>query len=221
MNFDSTDHSSITLYFEAGCPRAHRIRMVFEEKDIPYNMVDIPNPKSLPEDLLVIDSSGQLPVFNERDLTLLDATIICEYIDERFPYPPLMPAVPTERARVKTAIRHIQNKWYDCLDRTVRNNKRTFNNAVKELGEDILYYSDIFKQNEFFLHDQISLADCIVAPVLLRLRKLGIQLKQPAIMRYQKRIFSRPSFRRSLTDVEVDLLQDFAPPKRSMTRGLK
>ena len=179
--------------------------MVLAEKEIIYKTELVKNPKKLPEDLAVLNPSGSFPLLVDRSLTLTDPMIASEYLDERFPYPPLMPVDPIMRARLKVAARHIDRTWFECLRRSASTNKKTSRNAVRELEEDIVKSIGMFATNKFFLSDEITLIDCSIAVILWRLPRLGIKLGQSAVVRYQKRLFMRPGFCRSLTEDERDI----------------
>ena len=208
MNFITGEYSTLVLYFEPLCAQSHRIRMVLAEKEIPYRLVVIRNPKKLSEDLITLNPSGTLPALTDRNLVLYDPSIICEYIEERFPHPPMMPAEPIARARLRMADKHIEKVWFHNIERAQSKNKKTAKAAIKTLHEDILSYSDLFKNKKFFLSDDITLLDCAVAPILWRLNSLGIDLKRKdsaPIVQYKKHVFDRSGFRKSLTEEEIDL----------------
>ncbi len=205
MSFLTGDHSSIFLYSEPLCPQSHRIKMVLSEKDVGYKSILIENPKELPQDFTIINPTGHLPFFSDRDLALTRPLIVCEYLDERFPHPPLMPIEPMMRARLKIALAHIEENWFKALKKTASPNKKTVANSVKFLQEEIDFYGDIFKQKPFFMSDEITLIDCTLVPILWRLPSIGIHVRHTAVLKYQKRMFLRPSFRQSLTEEELDL----------------
>lgn len=213
MDSDLINHSSISLYFTLLCPQGHRLRMVLAEKDIVYKPVLVRNPKKLSEDMAVLNPAGIFPLFVDRSLTLTDPMIASEYLDERFPYPPLMPVDPAMRARLKAAARHIDHIWFECLRRSVSTNKKTSSNAIKELEEDIVKSVGLFASNKFFLSDEITLVDCSISVILWHLPRLGIKLSQSAIVKYQKRLFMRPGFRRSLTEDERDINPEYKIPE--------
>ena len=208
MNFITGEYSTLVLYFGPLCLQSHRIRMVLAEKDINYNLVPISNPKKLPEDLVTLNPTGILPTLADRDLVLYNPSIICEYIEERFPHPPMMPVEPIIRARLRMAGTHIEQQWFYNLQRAQSSSKKVAENAIRMLREDVYAHARLFKSQKFFLSDEISLLDCAIVPVLWRLPSLGIEISRKTaapIFQYQKRMFERPGFRKSLTEEEIDL----------------
>src|SRR5436189_6066524 len=83
----------MVLYSGTTCPFSHRCRFVLFEKGMDFEIRDV-DLYNKPEDILVMNPYGQVPILVERDLILYESNIINEYIDERFPHPQLMPADP-------------------------------------------------------------------------------------------------------------------------------
>jgi RNA polymerase-associated protein len=79
------------------------------------------------------------------------------------------------------------------------------------LHERLVSLAPVFDKSSYFLNDEFSLIDCYIAPLLLRLPKYGINLPDTykAIKAYTKRIFSRPSFQASLSDIERELVEEY------------
>ncbi len=197
----------MTLYSSPTCFYSHRARLVMAEKSINIDIVDVEG-VDLPEDLLDLNPYHSLPTLVDRDLVLYDSRVIIEYLDERFPHPPLMPVDPVTRAQFRLALFRIERDWYtqaqvieDAVD------KRQATRARKILGESILASSDVFAIKKYFLSDEFSLVDCSIAPVLWRLPHYGIDLDESAtaIHKYMDEVFSRPSFHESLTELEQEM----------------
>ena len=89
--------SVMTMYSSARSVYSHRVRLVLAEKNITVEIVDV-EPGELPEDLLDLNPYGNLPTLADRDLVLYESGIIMQYLDERFPHPPLLPVDPVSRA---------------------------------------------------------------------------------------------------------------------------
>lgn len=211
MEFNTEDYSTLVLYFEPLCSYSHRIRMVLAEKEINYSLVPIRNRRRLPKELIALNATGALPVLTDRNLVLYSPSVICEYLEERFPHPPMMPIEPIARARLRMAGIHIEEKWFTNAERAQSGNKKTAANAAKALYEDIISFSDLFKNQRFFLSNEISLLDCAITPILWRLPSLGVEItsaQAKPIVQYQKRMFARAGFRKSLTEEELDLYNE-------------
>ncbi len=139
----------------------------------------------------------------DRDLTLYDANVVCEYLDERYPHPPLMPIDPLSRARLRVAAVRIEKDWLAEVD-TIRAGGRTAEPARKRLRAHLLAALPLFKASKFFLNPEMSLADCLVAPVVWRLPWLGVDLGREGkpIIDYGERLFHSQGFARSMTEQE-------------------
>lgn len=203
--------SGMTLFSDPSCAQSHRVRVVLAEKDITVDVVYI-DPDNKPEDLLDINPYNTVPTLTDRELVLYDARVIMEYLDERFPHPPLMPVDPVSRSRSRLMLFRIERDWYGPLVKLYSNKANVANKARKELQESLLSVAELFKVKPYFLSDEFSLVDCSIAPILWRLPGLGIDLGPTIkpIAEYAKRVFNRPSFRSSLSEAEVEARPDSA-----------
>ncbi len=194
----------MTLFSAPADPWSHRTRIVLAEKGIDIEIVSVA-PGSLPEDLLDLNPYHSLPTLVDRDLVLYDSRVIIEYLDERFPHPPLMPADPVTRAQFRLALYRIERDWYSLLGQLEREeDRRQLPKLRKILLDTIVQGVELFQLKPFFLSDEFSLVDATLAPVLWRLAHHQIELPSKAqpIIKYENRIFARPAFARALSDVE-------------------
>ena len=196
--------SVMTLFSSASDLYSHRVRIVLAEKGISFDTVEV-DPANPPEDLMDLNPYGIVPTLVDRDLVLYDAQVIMEYLDERFPHPPLMPVDPVSRAQSRMTLRRIQRDWDSCVDKLEQGQDRA--KVARELGESLTVISPIFEQKPFFLSDDLSLLDCAVAPILWRLPYYGIELPLVAkpLSNYADRLFKLDSFQASLTEQERDI----------------
>ena len=196
----------MTLYSRARCPHSHRVRFVLSEKGIAMDIVNIEGNK-LPEDLLELNPYNSVPTLVDRDLALYEPRIIMEYLDERFPHPPLMPVDPVARARFRLALYRIERDWYSCVDEIEQSPSKPHLRARKLLRESLLAASEAFAAKPYFLSDEFSLVDCSIAPILWRLPRyeIDIPVQAKAISKYAERIFNRPAFKSSLTEPEREM----------------
>jgi RNA polymerase-associated protein len=151
-----------------------------------------------------------VPTLVDRDLVLYDSRVIMEYLDERFPHPPLMPVDPVTRAQFRLALYRIEKDWYSLAGEIGSGgDRKPASRAVKSLDDSILSSVEIFAAKKFFLSDEFSLVDCTIAPILWRLPLFNIKLPPQArpIQRYMDEVFSRPSFQASLTEFEQEIRQ--------------
>ena len=198
--------SVMTLFSDASDIHSHRVRIVLAEKGINYDIVYV-DPTNPPEDLLELNPYGTVPTLVDRDLVLYDAHVIMEYLDERFPHPPLMPVDPVSRGRTRMTLSRVERDWDSLVEAIQKGGVDGASKAVKELQESLTLVSPIFEQKPFFMSDEFSLMDCAVAPILWRLPKFGLDLnaQHKAIRDYAKRLFTLKSFKTSLSDVERDM----------------
>ncbi len=196
--------SVMTLFSSTSDLYSHRVRIVLAEKGINFETVEV-DPANPPEDLMDLNPYGIVPTLVDRDLVLYDAQVIMEYLDERFPHPPLMPVDPVSRAQSRMTLRRIQRDWDSCVDKLEQGKDKA--KAAKELGDSLIVISPIFEQKPFFLSDDLSLLDCAVAPILWRLPVYGIEIPLAAkpLINYAERLFELESFQASLTEQERDI----------------
>lgn len=192
----------LTLYTTADDIQCHRVRLLLAAKGVSYDRVMV-EPGKPPEDLVDLNPYASTPTLVDRDLTLYDTTVICEYLDERYPHPPLMPIDPLSRARLRLAAVRIERDWLPEIE-TIRAGGRPADAARKRLREQMLSSLPLFKAAKFFLNPEMSLADCLAAPVVWRLPWLGVDLGKEGrpIVDYGERLFNSQGYARSLTAEE-------------------
>ena len=199
--------SVMTLFSRPTCIHSHRTRIVLAEKNINIEIVNVEGP-DLPEDLMDLNPYHTVPTLVDRDLVLYDSRVIVEYLDERFPHPPLMPVDPVTRAQFRLALFRIETDWYQLADEfDMEGDRKLSAKSKKQLRESILASADLFAADKYFLSEDFSLVDCSIAPILWRLPVYGIELGSQAepIEEYMKRVFERPSFQESLTELEQEM----------------
>jgi len=197
----------MTLFSKPTCIHSHRTRLVLSEKNINIEVASVDGP-DLPEDLMDLNPYQTVPTLVDRDLVLYDSRVIIEYIDERFPHPPLMPVDPVTRAKFRLALFRIEMDWYQLAEQfDAEGDRKLPAKSKKMLRESILGSVELFAAMRYFLSEDFSLVDCSIAPILWRLPVYGIDLGSQAepIENYMKRVFDRPSFQESLTELEQEM----------------
>jgi RNA polymerase-associated protein len=196
----------MTLFTSASDLDGHRVRIVMAEKGVTADMLEV-GAENVPEDLAELNPYASLPTLVDRELVLYDAQIISEYLDERFPHPPLMPVDPVSRARSRLTLFQIQRDWFPLAATIDTGTPSAAEAARKQLRERLMSIATLFTQKPYFLSDEFTLVDCAIAPVLWRLPHYGIEMPGPsrAIHEYGKRVFARESFRSSLLESEREL----------------
>ena len=199
----------MTLFSDSCSQYSHRVRIVLAEKGVTVEIEDI-DPKQVTTEILDANPYGTLPTLVDRDLALYESKVIMEYLDERFPHPPLLPVYPVARAKSRLWIQRIENDWCKLVDAIIidPDSKKSESNR-KEFKESLIAVSDIFVEMPYFMSEDFTLVDCCLAPMLWRLPQLGIELpntrQTKPLLEYIERIFERPAFQESLTDLEREI----------------
>lgn len=184
---------------------SHQVRIVLAEKGVNVEIHTI-DANDVPTDLLDVNPYGSTPTLVDRELVLYHPHIIMEYLDERFPYPPLLPVSPVTRAESRKMMYRIENDWYSLLKVILRGQSKDAARSRKQLLESLVNIEPVFASKPYFLSEEFSLLDCCVAPLLWRLSQLKIELPHTtAIDDYMRRVFARESFQVSLTEIEREL----------------
>lgn len=206
MAVSANKRSIMTLYSGASDPYSHRVRIVLAEKGVTFDIVDVDASNRAMEELAGYNPYGTIPTLIDRDLVLYKSEIIMEYLDERFPHPPLMPVYPVAKGRSRLMIHRVNQDWYEPMDLILNPQSlpQTVETARKNLTESLTSVIPVFAEMTFFLSEEFSLNDCCIAPLLWRLPVLGVKLPPQAqpVLNYAERIFQREAFQNSLTDTE-------------------
>lgn len=197
--------SSITVFCHESCIYSHRVKIVLAEKGVNFDIVYI-DPENPSEDFLDLNPYGNLPTLVDRDLMINQSNIIMEYLDERFPHPPLLPVYPVAKAKSRLMIHRIEKDWFSLL-KIIENNGKDADEAREQFLSQLISLIPVFSEMPFFLSQEFSLVDCTIAPVLWRLPQYGIELPEKAstIKDYANRMFSRNSFQASLSELEMEI----------------
>ncbi len=206
MGVVANRRSVMTLFSGDADVYSHRVRIVLAEKGINVDIVSV-DMANLPEDLIDLNPYNTVPTLVDRELVLYDSQVIMEYLDERFPHPPLMPVDPVSRANNRLMLHRIEEDLYSQLDIVQTGGEKAVTKAKKEIRDNLVMVSPIFEQKPYFLSDEFSLVDCALAPLLWRLAVMNITLPKQAapLLSYAERIFARESFQASLSEVEREM----------------
>lgn len=199
--------SVMTLFSSPSSPESHRVRMVLAEKGITVEILDV-EPGNKSEDLIDLNPYNTVPTLVDRELVLYDPRAIMEYLDERFPHPPLMPVDPVSRARTRLALYRIEKDWYELVPALESRGEKTSSKARKMLRDSLTASAEVFSARPFFLSDEFSLVDATIIPILWRLKHYRVDLPRQAkpVLQYAERMFKRESFQASLSEAEQEMM---------------
>jgi len=207
MSMLNNKRSVMTLYSNANDIYSHRVRIVLAEKGVAVDIIHV-TPDNLPEDLVDLNPYNTIPTLVDRELVLYQSRIIMEYLDERFPHPPLLPVYPVARAKSRLLMYRVEHDWYRLFHKIENSGDAAERDqARQEFQESLQSVAPVFAEQPYFLSDDYSLVDCCIAPLLWRLSSYDIDLGAAtrAITTYANRIFERETFQASLTEAEREL----------------
>lgn len=198
--------SIMALYSDPLDPYCHQVRIVLAEKGVSVDILTT-NSDSPPEELAEINPYNTLPTLVDRELVLYQANTIMEYLDERFPHPPLLPVYPVSRAKSRLMMYRINHDWYSQVKIIQQGDEAAADKARKNLADSLTTVNPVFANSPYFLSNEFTLVDCCIAPLLWRLPLLGVQLPRSAkaVFKYMDTVFSRDSFQASLSETEREI----------------
>lgn len=201
--------SSMTLFSDPASQYSHRVRIVLAEKGVTVDIEDVA-PDAVTEEILEANPYGTLPTLVDRDLALYESRVVMEYLDERFPHPPLLPVYPVARAQSRLWMHRIDRDWCSLADKVISSPEtKAAQKAQGELAQSLIAVAPIFDDMPFFMNEEFTLVDCALAPLLWRLQTIGITLPKTRqvkpLQKYMDRLFARRAFQRSLTDIEHEM----------------
>ena len=206
-----TKRSSMTFYSDGASQYSHRVRIVLAEKGVSVEIISA-SPNDIPEQVTELNPYNNLPMLLDRGLALYESKVMMEYLDERFPHPPLFPVYPVARAHSRLWIYRIRRDWCYLVDSLVdeKGTPSQQDKMRKELRESIISIAPIFGEKPFFMSDDFTIVDCCVCPILWRLPMMGIQLpnnkSMKPLLNYRDRLFERESIMDSLSEKEKDMM---------------
>jgi RNA polymerase-associated protein len=201
--------SSMTFFSDSTSHYSHRVRIVLAEKGVTVDMIeaDAAHP---PAELADLNPYNSLPTLVDRDLVLYESKVMMEYLDERFPHPPLLPVYPVARAESRLYIHRIEKDWCAMVDAILHTrSENVIKKSTKELRESIMGIAPIFAEKPFFMSEEFTLVDCCIAPILWRLPALGVDIRSTKqtkpLLAYMDALFGRESFQESLSEQEREM----------------
>jgi RNA polymerase-associated protein len=201
--------SSMTLFSDSTNHYSHRVRIVLAEKGVTVDLIEsdsgIP-----PAELADVNPYNTMPTLVDRDLVLYESKVMMEYLDERFPHPPLLPVYPVARAESRLLMYRIERDWCSLVD-AIQNSRseNVVTKSAKELRDGLMAIAPIFAEKPYFMSEEFTLVDCCIAPILWRLPFLGVDIRpgkqSKPLLAYMDSLFRRESFQESLTVHEREM----------------
>ncbi len=201
--------SSMTFFSDNTSHYSHRVRIVLAEKGVTVDLIEADSAHP-PAELSELNPYNNLPTLVDRDLVLYESKVMMEYLDERFPHPPLLPVYPVARAESRLYIHRIEKDWCSLVDSILHTrSENVIKKSTKELRESIMGIAPIFAEKPFFMSEEFTLVDCCIAPILWRLPSLGIDIRSSKqtkpLLAYMDALFNRESFQDSLSEQEREM----------------
>lgn len=196
-----TKRTIMSLFSEPDDAYSHQVRIVLAEKGVNVDILHV-NDAEEDTDLNTVNPYGTVPTLIDRDLVLYEARIIMEYLDERFPHPPLLPVYPVARAESRKMMHRIEYDWYTLMNKI--RSEQDADAARTALKNSLISLDPLFLDKPFFMSEEFSLLDCVLAPLLWRLPQLSIEVPASCagLQAYMQRLFKRDAFQSSLTEAE-------------------
>lgn len=202
----ATKRSVMTLFSDPTSLASHRVRIVLTEKNVTCDIIDV-DPLDPPEDVIDLSPYSDTPLLIDRELSLYEPRIIMEYLDERFPHPPLLPVDPVSRAQARLYMYRVERDWHPLVG-VILGGGKPATKARKELKDSLINSADVLDARPYFMSEEFSLVDASIAPLLWRLPALGVELTGApgkAINNYAARLFKRKAFVGSLSEQEREM----------------
>jgi len=201
--------SSMTFFSDSTSHYSHRVRIVLAEKGVTVDLIESDSLHP-PAELADLNPYNSLPTLVDRDLVLYESKVMMEYLDERFPHPPLLPVYPVARAESRLIIHRMEKDWCTLVDSILHSRSdNVVSKSTKELREGIMGIAPIFDEKPFFMSDEFTLVDCCIAPILWRLPSLGVDIRSSKqtkpLLAYMDSLFNRESFQESLSEQEREM----------------
>ena len=210
---------ALILYGSNLSPVVRKVRVVLAEKGLDYTLEQI-NPFNPPPEFVAISPLKRIPAFRDTDLpepnTLADSSVICDYLEHKFPLPALYPADPYLRARALWFEEYADTAVFNCVARGLffervvkRFMRKDADEAIcqetltKNLPPLFDYLERELGANDYFVGNAFSIADIAVATMLVNFDHAGETLdasRWPRLAAFTARLHERPSFKTAIDE---------------------
>ncbi|MEK6600989.1 MAG: glutathione S-transferase family protein [Candidatus Binatota bacterium] len=196
----------IKLYDFASSPNCQRVKVVLAEKKLAYETVpiDLRKGEQKKAEYLKLNPYGKVPVIIDGNAVLYESCVINEYLEEKYPEPPLMPKEPAGKAKVRILIdyglNHFDSPYQKLRQELLKEEKERNSQTIESAKKDLKNLLQRFEReigDQPYLAGDFSLVDAALVPRFLRMEGFGI-LPDPSLPRlgqWLKRMKDRPSVR--------------------------
>ena len=214
----------LTLFDDVFSPYARKVRIALYEKGVPFERVRALHGDCNRTDFLHVNPRAEVPALVDGDFSLFDSTVICEYLEDRYPEPAIYPRQPRARAECRL-LEDLADTQLDAATYAVaivELGRHEAHAALHDIaGRDLRRLYDALERHlgggAFFCGD-FSLADIAIVPHVMAAAFLGFPLDpaaHPGLTRWMERVQERPAVARDNADVLATLGQlqtDGKPP---------
>ncbi|KAK5639950.1 hypothetical protein RI129_010761 [Pyrocoelia pectoralis] len=159
-----TDNDKFRLYSMHYCPYAQRARIILEVKNVPHEIVNI-NTTNKPEWIFELNPSGKVPILDTGSSAIAESLVICDYLDEIFPEPPLHSKNKQERERDVALLKEfdpfltVYHRGMRCQDES------TYSGCVQDLTTRALVFEkELKKRGTYFGGKKPHMIDFMIWP---------------------------------------------------------
>jgi len=194
----------IKLYDFKSSPNCQRVKVVLAEKNLPYEIVPIDLQKKEQKTLeyLKLNPYGKVPVLTDDSTVLYESLIINEYLEEKYPNPPLMPKDPAKKAKARILVdygmAHFDSAYQKLRMELMKEAKEQSQPIIDGAKADLKKLLQRFEEelgNQEYLLGEFSLVDADLLPRFTRLEGFKVlpDASLPRLGKYLERVKARPS----------------------------
>ena len=194
----------IKLYDFKSSPNCQRVKVVLAEKNLPYEIVpiDLTKKEQKNPDYLKMNPYGKVPVLTDDNTVLYESLIINEYLEEKYPNPPLMPKEPAKKAKgrilVDYGMAHFDSAYQKLRMELMKEAKEQSQPIIDGAKNDLKKLLQRFEEelgDQQYLLGEFSLVDADLIPRFTRLEGFGVlpDSSLPRLGKYLERVKARPS----------------------------
>jgi glutathione S-transferase len=196
--------AAIKLYDFLSSPNCQRVKVVLAEKKLPYETIpiDLKKGEQKKAEFLKLNPYGKVPVIIDGAAVLYESLIINEYLDEKYPEPPLMPKDHAKRAKIRIltdyGMNHVDVPYQKIRHELLKDEKERDQETIEKAKSDLKNLLQRLEREiggEPYLAGEFSLMDAALIPRFIRMEGMGVlpDASLPKLGGWLKRMKERPS----------------------------